>query len=231
MHYESSRTVKTLNAIGTMIDWSTKSYHVAEGITRRVMKPMKAKKLYQYCPSTEGLLPCWLEQEDHLIRWFRVCFDIYCHPDGKSYSRFPVELIHEEFPEFVDIDTDTYYQGYWATYESIKAYGLDKSESWDRNIPTLLHQLGAMQQFIPYHQAVNPRKYQAGDRFVWETGIQNNTYAKDLFELDSTEPMPKCPALRLRQDLDGTSSPSYEGMEDMKPAVSCFLRFSWFKPK
>ena len=77
--------------------------------------------------------------------------------------------------------------------------------------------------FLPYHQAVNPQKYQAGDKFAWKTGKQNNSYAKDLFDLSSSEPIPKAPALRLREDLDGTNSPSYEGMEDLRPDVSFYI--------
>ena len=223
MHHESSRKIRTLNMIGAKVDESSKSYHVASGVLRSVQKVTMVKKVYQYCPSSEGLLPSWLEQEDHLNRWLKVCFEIFSHPDGRSYTRFPVQLIHAEFPEIVDIDNDTYFHAYWATYESIKAYGFDKHQPWERNLPTLLHQLGAMQQFIPYHQAVNSQKYQAGNQYEWNTGRENNSYAKDLFDLSSSEPIPKAPALRLRKDLDGTCSPSYDGMEDLRPQVNYSL--------
>ena len=102
----------------------------------------------------------------------------------------------------------------------VKAYGFDKNKSWERNVPDLLHQCGAMQQHIPYHSAVSKQKFQYGDEFVWKAGKQDHTYAKDLFEIDSNEDMPKSPALRLRTDLDGTSSPSYEGIEDLRPQVN-----------
>ena len=100
------------------------------------------------------------------------------------------------------------------------AYGFDINLPWDRNVPSILHQVGAMQQFMPYHEAVDPRKYQSGDQFVWETGLQNHTYAKDLFDLASDEDMPICPALRLKKSVDGTCSPSFDGIADQIPSVS-----------
>ena len=167
----------------------------------------------------EGLLPAWTESVDHLDRWLAACFQIYKHPQKNSASRFPVEILHKAFPEIVDIDTSTYFHAFWATYESMGAYGLDKTISWERHTPTLLHQCGAMQQFIPYHKAVDVDKFQEEGQYEFHTGVQHHTYAKDLFENDA-EISPVCPALCLRKDLDGTASPSYEGMEDIKPKVS-----------
>lgn len=109
-----------LNEIGSNVDWMAKSYHMGEGIDLKVMKPGTARKHYQYCPSLEGLLPAWLEQVDHLIRWLKVTFEIAQHEDGNSYSKFPVHLIHEAFPEIVDISNERYYHAFWATYETIK---------------------------------------------------------------------------------------------------------------
>ena len=219
MHYESGRIIKTLNEIGSKVDDSSKGFHIAYGIFRRVMKPQPKKKYYQYCPSIEGLLPAWLEMENHLTRWLAACYKVFCHPDGNAYPKFPVQIIQNEFPEIVDIDTELYYHGYCATYESIKAYGFDKTKPWERNVPDLLHQFGAMQLHIPYHDAVDCDKYQTGEKFIWNTGKQQHTYAKDLFEIDSTENMPKCPALRFRSSVDGTNSPSYEQIEDQIPKV------------
>ena len=209
-----------LNEIGSNIDWTSRCYHVAFELTRRVMKPGQVKQYFQYCPSLEGLLPAWLEQVDHLVRWLKVCFDVYEHPDADAYNTFPVQLFHDAFPEMVDITNDIYYHAYWATYESVKAYGFDIRKSWERNVPALLHQLGAMQQFVPYHQAVNAQEFQEGERFVWRTGIEHNSYAKDLFVAKEEGIVAKSPALTVKNDLNGTSSPSYDGMEDMKPQVS-----------
>ena len=219
-HHESSRVIQMLNEIGSNVDWESRSFHVAFEMQRKVMKPGQIKEYFQYCPSLEGLLPVWLEQVDHLVRWLTVCYDIYEHADADSFARFPVNLIHDAFPEIVDISNDTYYHAYWATYESMKSYGFDIRKSWERNVPALLHQLGAMQQFIPYHQAVNAQDYQEGEKFVWRTGIENNSYAKDLFLPREDGTIPKAPALTVKPDLDGTSSPSYDGMEEMKPSVS-----------
>ena len=219
MHVGASRIINTLADIGSKVDDKSKGFHIAAGIFRRVMKPDAIKKFYQYCPSTEGTLPAWREMEDHLTRWLKVCFDIYEHPDGKSYSRFPGNLILEAFPEIVDIDMDQYFHAFHATKESMLAYGFNIKQSWDRNVPTLLHQGGAMQQFMPYHDAVYTPKYQSGDRFEWETGVQNHTYAKDIFELDSNEDIPICPALRLKATVDGTCSPSYDGIARQIPKV------------
>ena len=222
-HHETGRVVQTLTDIGTRLNQSCEKFHIAAGIFRYVLPPTENQKHYEYCPSAEGLLPAWTEMVDHLERWLEACFLVYNHPQKKSYSKFPVEILQEAFPEIVDIDTDTYFHGFWATYESIKAYGLDKTVAWERHTPTLLHQVGAMQQFIPYHKAVDPTKFQNQDDFEWNTGVQNHTYAKDLFEIDS-EITPVCPALCLRKDLDGTASPSYDGIEDLKPSVSLFYR-------
>ena len=215
-HFEASRKIRTLNDIGKKPNSADTMFHVAFGIKRPSITPDKAKKFYEYCPSTEGLLPCWYESVDHLERWLSVCFEVFMHPNRDSTSKFPVGLFYDEFPEISDIDQETYFHGFWATYESIKAYGFDKRKPWDRYVPTLLHQLGAMQQFLPYHQAVDPTKYQTGDRFEWKTGVQNHTYTKDIFDMPEDR-MPVCPALRLKEDLDGTSSPSFAGLEDMKP--------------
>ena len=224
MHHESGRIVRTLTDIGTKVDTTTKEYHVAAGIPRRVYKAEPVKKTYQYCPSSEGLLPAWLESVDHLIRWLRVCYLVYIHPARNSHSRFPFELFLEEFPDIQDIDDDLYFHAFWSTYESIRAYGLDKKVPWERHTPTLLHQLGAMQAFIPYHKAVPAEKFQ-GDDFEWKTGYQNHTYTKDLFQSPDSGRVDKvvCPALRLRKDLDGTASPSYEGVEDLRPKVTKLL--------
>ena len=219
MHYESGRIIRTLNEIGSKLDDPSKGFHIACGIFRRAMKPQPKKKFYQYCPSMEGTLPAWLEMENHLTRWLTACYKVFKHADGNSYRRFPVQIIQEQFPEIVDIDTNQYYHGYCATLESIKAYGLDVNKPWERNVPTLLHQFGAMQLHMPYHDAIDNNKYQTGERFVWETGKQSTTYAKDLFEFSSTENIPKCPALRLRASVDGTNSPSYEQIEDQIPKV------------
>ena len=203
------------------MDQSSETYHIAAGIFRKVSKAVDSKKYYEYCPSLEGLLPAWTESVDHLDRWLAACFLVYEHPLKNSVSQFPVEILQQAFPEIVDIDTSTYFHAFWATYESIKAYGLDKKIAWERHTPTLLHQLGAMQQFIPYHKAVDTKKFQAEDAYEWNTGVQEHTYAKDLFEGvdDDAEITPLCPAICLRKDLDGTSSPSYEGQEDVKPKV------------
>ena len=222
MHYESSRIIQMLNEIGSNIDWSSSIFHIASGMPRRTMKPNQTKQYYQYCPSLEGLLPAWLEQVDHLKRWLTVCFEIFEHADADVYKRFPVHLVHDAFPEIVDIPNDKIYHGYWATYDSMKAYGFDIKKSWERNLPALLHFCGAMQQFIPYANAVNSQDYQEGEQYVWRTGIEDNTYAKDLFNLSSTGRIPKSPALCLKSDVDGTSSPSFEGMEELIPKV-CFI--------
>ena len=219
MHFESGRVTRTLNAIGTKVDCTVKTYHLAAGMERKSMKQVTAKKYYEYCPSSEGLLPAWSEQVDHLIRWLRACFEVYNHENRNSVSRFPAEIFHQEFPEMVDISDWEYFHGFWATHETIRAYGLDKKQAWEKHTPTLLHFLGAMQQFIPYHKAVDPKKFQDGG-FNWETGVQNNTYAKDIFDFEGTPVVPKAPALRLRTNLDGTCSPSYEGMADLRPSVS-----------
>ena len=164
----------------------------------------------------------WLEMVEHLERWLAACFLVYEHPLRNSVSKFPVEILQEAFPEIVDIDTNTYFHAFWATYESIKAYGLDKKMAWERHTPTLLHQLGAMQQFIPYHKAIDAKKFQEPGQYEWHVGKQNHTYAKDLFNMNA-DTTPVCPALRLRNDLDGTASPSYDGMEDLKPEVGSKL--------
>ena len=222
MHYESSRVIQMLNDIGSDIDWKSSIFHIACDMPRRVMKPRQAKKFYQYCPSLEGLLPVWLEQVDHAKRWLTACYDVFEHPDADSYKRFPVNIFHEAFPEFVDIPNELFYHGYWSTYEQVKAYGYDVKKAWERNIPNWLHQLGAMQQYIPYAQAVNALDYQEGERYVWRTGIEENSYAKDLFNMSSTGKIPVSPALMLKKDVDGTSSPSYEGREDLIPKVSIY---------
>ena len=221
MHFESGRIIQTLYQIGSKVDQKCKSYHLAAGLTRKVMKTEAAKKTYQYCPSSEGLLPAWLESVDHLIRWLRVCYKVYEHPQRNSNSRFPFHLFMEEFPDIQDIDDNTYFHGFWATYDSIRAYGLNKKIPWERHTPTLLPFLGGMQGFLPYHKAIASEKFQ-GDDFEWHTGIQDHTYAKDIFEVGANEDEDRmvAPALRLRPDLDGTASPSYEGMEDIKPEVS-----------
>lgn len=216
MHHESSRIMKTLSAIGTKVDHAVKKFSVAAGILRKSMVQEPLKKFYEYCPSNEGLLPAWLESVDHLIRWLSVSFKVNSHPLRDSRSRFPVDLFLEEFPEIQDIDNTTYYHAFWATYESVRAYGLDPKIPWDKQVPTLLPFLGSMQSFLPYHQAVDAKRYQENG-FVWETGVQCHTYAKDLFTFKENEKVPKCPALRLRKDLDGTASPSFEGMENLKP--------------
>ena len=222
MHYESSRIIQMLNDIGTQVDWTAAEFHIAADMPRWVMKPQQTKKYYQYCPSLEGLLPAWLEQVDHTIWWLSVCTDIYEHPDADSYKRFPVHLVHEAFPEIVDIPNDAIYHGYWATYDSVKAYGFNIKLAWERNVPAILNQIGAMQQFIPYPQAINAETFQEGERYVWRTGIESNSYAKDLFNLSSNGRLPVSPALMLRHDVDGTSSPSFEGMEDLIPKVKTY---------
>ena len=219
-HHETGRVVQTLNDIGTDLDHTCESFHIAAGIVRRISKPNESKRFYEYCPSLEGLLPAWTESVDHLDRWLTACYQVYKHPLKNSVSKFPVEILQQAFPEIVDIDAYTYWHAFWATYESIGAYGLDKSIAWERHTPTLLHQCGAMQQFIPYHKAVDVDKFQDESEYEWHAGAQHHTYAKDLFENDA-ETSPVCPALCLRKDLDGTSSPSYEGMEDIKPKVIC----------
>ena len=218
MHFESSRVIQMLNDIGSKIDWSSRSYHVACGMVRRVMKPGQVKQYYEYCPSLEGLLPAWLEQVDHLTRWLTVCFEVFEDDDANGYNRFPFHLFHRAFPEIVDIDNHVYYHAYWSTYDMVKAYGFNIHRSWERNVPALLHQLGCMQQFIPYHQAVDAQVYQEGERFVFRTGIEDNTYAKDLFDFGQSGMVPKSPALKLKWHINGTSSPSWDGMEDIKPA-------------
>ena len=227
MHVSTSRYIRTLMDIGSKLDDKSKGYHIAAGIFQRVMKPEAKRKFYQYCPSTEGLLPAWIESVDHFERWLSVCYKIHVHPNRDSKSEFPVHLIYEEFPEISDIDAETYFHGFWAMYEGMRAYGMDKAKSWDRNVPTLLHQLGAPQQFIPYHKAIDANRYQEGERFVWEAGKQQHTYTKDLFDMDE-KLVPVCPALRLKRSaLDGTCSPSFEGIEDMKPTVS--VKFEVFQ--
>ena len=220
MHFESGRIFSTLFEIGSKVDEEGKSFHLASGLRRKVMRAEPPQKIYQYCPSSEGLLPAWLESVDHLIRWMRACFKVYEHPLRNSHSRFPVEIFLDEFPEIQDIDNATYFHGFWATHGQIRAYGLDIKIDWDRHVPTLLHQCGAMQGYLPYHKAIASEKFQ-GDDFEWHTGIQNHTYARDLFELGEAESEDKVvsPALRLRKDLDGTASPSYEGVEDLRPEV------------
>lgn len=81
------------------------------------------------------------------------------------------------------------------------------------------HYSGAIQQFIPYHQAIEEKKFKEGEQFQFKVGVQNHTYAKDLFDIKEGAPMPVCPALKLKTDLDGTSTPSFEGLEDLKPEV------------
>lgn len=201
------------------MDQSEETFHIAAGIVRKVLKPADPKRFYEYCPSLEGLLPAWTETVDHLDRWLTACNQVYNHPDRNSISKFPVDILQKAFPEIVDIDTTTYYHGFWATYESIKHYGLDKNVAWERHTPTLLHQVGAMQQFIPYHKAVDGKKFQAEGQYEWHTGVQQHTYARDLFNMNA-DTTPVCPALCLRKDLDGTASPSFEGIEDVKPKVS-----------
>ena len=218
-HLENGRMVRILNEVGSRVDQKAKTFHVAAGIQWIMLKRDQSKKIYEYCPSVEGLLPAWLESVEHLIRWLSVCYQVYEHPDRQSVSRFPIHLFYEEFPEIVDIEDYLYFHGFWATYESLGAYALDRKVAWERHVPTLLHQLGAMQQFIPYHQAINPNRFQEGG-FEWKTGKQNHTYAKDIFDLEGVVQMPKCPALRLRKDLDGTASPSWEGITAQKPKVS-----------
>ena len=219
-HFEASRTIRTLNDIGKKEVEPEKCFHVALDLSRKSIQPEKARKYYEYCPSTEGLLPAWNESVDHMERWLAASFQVYQHPDRDSRSKFPVHIYYDEFPEISDIDEQQYFHAFWATYESIRAYGFDKRKSWERNLPTMLHFTGAMQQFIPYHSAVDPDRFQSGDRFIWETGIQSHTYCKDLFDIPDETMMPVCPALRLKNNLDGTSSPSFEGIEDMKPTVS-----------
>ena len=215
--------IATLNEIGSRLDLSHAEYHLADGIKLRIRKSEAKKGHYQYCPSTEGLLPSWLKQTDNIVRWLTVCSEIYNHPDSHSHSRFPVHLIHSEFPEFVDIDIEDYFHGFWATYEAIKAYGFDHGKPWERNTPTILHFLGAMQAYIPYHAAIDPQKFQDGDKFDWKVGDQYHTYAKDIFDINPDEPMPKAPALRLKDDLDGTSAPSYDGIDaNLIPSVNTF---------
>ena len=77
-----------------------------------------------------------------------------------------------------------------------------------------------MQGWVPYHKAIDEKKFGNGDQFNFETGVQHHTYTKDLFVLDEERPMPACPALRLREDLDGTATPSFEGLSEVKPQVS-----------
>ena len=223
MALANGRTMKTLNDIGSRVDWSTQGFHIAEGILRRATKPGDARRTYKYCPSVEGLLPAWLESVDHLIRWLTACFEVHEHPDRNSnFPKWPVEILRNAFPEFVDIDNSTYFHAFWATYDSIRAYGFEKSLPWERNVPDLLHQLGAMQQFMPYHKMVNPTTFQPGERFEWNSGAQSHTYAKDLFDFDpdNNADIPICPALRLKETLDGTCTPSFEGLTELKPKVS-----------
>ena len=115
MHIGASRMVRTLMDIGSKLDDKSKGFHVAAGIYYRIMRPDAVKKFYQYCPSTEGGLPAWKEMESHLTRWLQVCFQIWEHPDGASYSRFPYDLILAAFPEIVDIDNETYYHAFHST--------------------------------------------------------------------------------------------------------------------
>ena len=218
VHHENSRSTRTLNNIGTKIDHEVRSYQIAAGLTRRTLKMANANRFYEYCPSSEGQLPDWMDQVDHLIRWLTACFEVYKHPDRNSPSKFPVEIFHNAFPEIVDISNEKYMHGFWATHEAVRAYGLDKKVAWEKHTPTLLHFFGAMQMFLPYHRALDPEKFQNGE-FIWKTGVQNLTYAKDLFDFES-DTIPKAPALRLRSDLDGTSSPSYEGIAHLRPRVS-----------
>ena len=219
LHLESGRIFQTLFEIGSKVDDTCKSFHLASGLSRKVLRAEPLKKVYQYCPSSEGLLPAWLESSDHLIRVLRACFKVQEHPLKTSQSRFPVEIFLDEFPEIQDIDNITYYHTFWAMHAQIRAYGLDIKIPWERHAVTLLNQSGAMQMFLPYHKAIASEKYQ--EDFEWHTGIQNHTYAKDLFELGEAESDDKVvsPALRLKKELDGTASPSYEGVEDLRPKV------------
>ena len=222
MSHAHSRTIRTLADIGKHVDWDTQGFHIAEGMLCRALKPGEARKFYKYCPSVEGLLPAWLECVDHLIRWLTACSEVNEDPQRNSKSNFPVEILRNAFPEIVDIDDETYFHAFWATYDSMNAYGFDRRKSWERNVPALLHQLGAMQGFIPYHSAVDPTKFQQGEKYRWRTGIEEHTYVKDIFNLNKDDPIPISPALRLKTDLDGTSTPSYEGLNEVKPTVNNF---------
>ena len=79
--------------------------------------------------------------------------------------------------------------------------------------------LGAMQAWIPYHKAVDETTFGEGEQYQFELGVQNNTYAKDLFDIAKNGPVPVCPALKLKSNLDGTSTPSFEGIQSLKPKV------------
>ena len=142
MSQANARTIQTLNDLGSRIDWTSQGYHVAEGILRRAMKPADIRKFYQYCPSLEGLLPAWLESVDMMIRWLQACFLVYNHEHRNSTKNFPAEILQNAFPEIADIDRNRYFHAFWSTYDSIRAYGFDRSQPWERNVPDILNQLG-----------------------------------------------------------------------------------------
>ena len=142
MSSANARTIRTLNDLGSRIDPTGQGYHVAEGIFWQSMKPSEARHYYQYCPSLEGLLPAWLESVDMLDRWLQACTEVYNHPQRNSTTNFPAEILQNAFPEIVDIDKSTYFHAFWAMYDTIRAYGFDRSLPWERNIPDLLHQAG-----------------------------------------------------------------------------------------
>ena len=76
-----------------------------------------------------------------------------------------------------------------------------------------------MQMWLPYHKAVDKSKFGEGGQYNFEGGVQDHTYTKDIFDIDPKGPVPVCPALRLKTNLDGTSTPSFEGLENLKPKV------------
>ena len=124
--------------------------------------------------------------------------------------------LERQFPEVSDFDKNKWWHSYHATEEMMRNFELDLDEPWNKNLPTLVYQLGIAQSYIPQSVAVDEKLFSNGT-FDFLTGIQNNPVVQDLFIRPHNIPggaPPICPALLMQPDaLDGTAAPSYEGTE------------------
>ena len=120
--------------------------------------------------------------------------------------------MERQFPEASDFDKSRWFHAYQATKEMIQNYDFDLEQPWQRNVPTILYQFGAMQHYIRPDEAIDSEKFSAGG-FIFNIGQQINPSVKDIFVKHGNE-LPIAPALLITPDtVDGTSAPSYEAAE------------------
>ena len=102
----------------------------------------------------------------------------------------------------------------------IQNYGFDIEQPWQRNVPDILFQFGALQQHIRQDVTIDNTMFSTGE-FQFELGQQINPAVKDIFVKNGNE-LPIAPSLLITPaTVDGTSAPSYEAAErptDVKAA-------------